>query len=170
MWVTPQLFYFKLDVDRHIRVFPGEWRAKDLEVFLRFPQNLRVSQTPATHLSDKDSEQQQVLEALATLALGWINLMKLPGMTRLLFWNSKPRGFSRGWCSTPMWPLEVRRGAVTDWVEQRQIGGTWDRKPGASTWLWEKRKWKFVWGTWEDMYACFLLNADHPSSSRRRSQ
>lgn len=40
--VTLQVYYFKLNVGRHIRGIHGEWRAKHFEVFLQFIKNLKA--------------------------------------------------------------------------------------------------------------------------------
>lgn len=40
--VTLQVYYFKLNVGRHVRGIHGEWRAKHFEVFLQFIKNLKA--------------------------------------------------------------------------------------------------------------------------------
>ena len=42
IWVTLQVYYFKLDVDRQISGINSEWPAKSFELSLQLPKNLKA--------------------------------------------------------------------------------------------------------------------------------
>ena len=42
IWITLQVYYFKLSVDGQFCGIPGEWWAKNFEVFFQFTKNLKA--------------------------------------------------------------------------------------------------------------------------------